>query len=90
MKDSVWGADLAHMQLIGKINKGFCFLCVIDVYIKCCSFGRQKGYLLQLLMLFKEMLDESNHKPSKIWVDKKIVHFTMVNYKIQQYIPKLN
>ena len=32
-KDNVWGADLAHMQLISKFNKGFRFsFCVIDIF----------------------------------------------------------
>ena len=34
-KDSIWGADLANMQLINKFNKGFRFLlCVIDIFSK--------------------------------------------------------
>ena len=34
-KDNIWGADLAHMQLISKFNKGFRFLlCVIDIFSK--------------------------------------------------------
>ena len=33
--DNIWGADLAHMQLISKFNKVFWFLlCVIDIYSK--------------------------------------------------------
>ena len=34
-RDSIWGADLAYMQLISKFNKGFRFsLCVIDIFSK--------------------------------------------------------
>ena len=34
-KDNIWGADLADIQLISKVNKGFRFLlCVIDVFSK--------------------------------------------------------
>ena len=34
-KDTIWGADLADMQLISKFNKGFRFsLCVIDIFSK--------------------------------------------------------
>ena len=34
-KDSIWGAELADMQLISKFNKGFWFLlCVIDTFSK--------------------------------------------------------
>ena len=33
--DNTWGADLANMQLINKLNKGFRFLlCVPDIYSK--------------------------------------------------------
>ena len=32
---SIWGADLADMQLLNKFSKGFRFLlCVIDIYRK--------------------------------------------------------
>ena len=35
LKDNVWAADLADMQLTSKFNKGFRFLlCVIDIYRK--------------------------------------------------------
>ena len=34
--DNIWGADLADMKLIGKLNKGIRFLlCVIDIFSKC-------------------------------------------------------
>ena len=34
-KDNIWGADLADVQLISKLNKGLTFLlCVIDVFGK--------------------------------------------------------
>ena len=33
------------------------------------SFEKQKK-VLQLLILLKKVLDESNRKPNKIWVDK--------------------
>ena len=34
-KDNIWGADLAHMQLISKCNKGIRFLlCAIDLLSK--------------------------------------------------------
>ena len=32
--DNLWSADLADMQLISKFNKGFRFLCVIDIFSK--------------------------------------------------------
>ena len=34
-KDKIWGADLANIQLISNLNKGFKFLlCVIDIFSK--------------------------------------------------------
>ena len=34
-KDNIWGADLAHMELLNKLNKGSKFLlCVIDSFHK--------------------------------------------------------
>ena len=34
-KDNIWGADLAHMQLLRKFNKGIKdLLCVIDLFSK--------------------------------------------------------
>ena len=34
-KDNIWGPDLADMQLISKLNKGFRFLlCIIDIFSK--------------------------------------------------------
>ena len=34
-KDNIWGADLADMQLISKIDKGIRFLlCVINIFSK--------------------------------------------------------
>ena len=35
LKDNIWGADLADLQLISKFNKGFRFLlCFIDIFSK--------------------------------------------------------
>ena len=72
--DNIWGAYLVDMQLIIKFNKGFRFLLsVIDIYSKYAwviPLKNKKG--LQLLMLFKNFLDESKRKPNKIWVDKGI------------------
>ena len=51
------------MNLISKFNKGFRFLLyAIDI----CS----KYAFLWVTNAFKKMLDESNCKPNKIWVDK--------------------
>ena len=42
-KDNIWGADLAHAQLISKFNKGFRFsLCVIVIFSKYAWVGPLK------------------------------------------------
>ena len=70
--DNIWGADLANMQLIFKVNKGFRFsLCVMDIYSK---YARAiplkvKKYITNTNS-FQKIFDESNRKPNKIWVDE--------------------
>ena len=70
--DNIWGADLADMQLISKFNKGFIFLlCVIDIYSKYAwviPLKDKKG--ITISNTFQKILDESNHKLNKIWIDK--------------------
>ena len=70
--DNIWGADLADMRLISKCSKGFSFLlCVIDVYSKYAWVIPLKDKKeITITNAFQNILDESNHKPNKIWVDK--------------------
>ena len=60
------------MQLISKFNKGFRFLVsVIDIFSKYAwvvPFKDKKG--ISIADVFQKILDDSNRKPSKIWVDK--------------------
>ena len=60
------------MQLLSKFNKRFKFLsCVIDIFSKYAwviSLKEKKG--ISIVNAFKQILKESNRKPSKIWVDK--------------------
>ena len=60
------------MQLINKFNKGFRFLlCVIDIYIKYAWVIPLKDEKeIMVTNAFQKFLDESNHKPNKIWADK--------------------
>ena len=71
-RDNIWGADLADMQLISKFNKGFRFLlCVIDIFSKYAwvvPLKDKKG--ISIVDAFQKILDDSNRKPNKIWVDK--------------------
>ena len=60
------------MQLISKFNKGFRFLlCVIDIFSKypwVVPLKDKKG--VSIVGAFQKILDDSNRKPNKIWVDK--------------------
>ena len=60
------------MQLINKINKDFWFLFwVIDIYNKydwVIPLKDKKG--ITITNAFQKILDESNRKPNKTWVDK--------------------
>ena len=71
-KDNIWGADLADMQLISTFDKGFRFLLsVIDLfgkYVWVVSLKNKKG--VSIVDAFQKILDNSDRKPSKIWVDK--------------------
>ena len=71
-KDSIWGADLADMQLLSKYNKGIRFLlCVVDIFSKYAwivPLKDRKG--VSIATAFQNILKQSNRKPNKIWVDK--------------------
>ena len=71
-KNIIWGADLADMQLISKFTKGFRFLlCVIDIfskYARVVPLKDKKG--ITITNAFQKILDCSNRKPNKIWIDK--------------------
>ena len=72
MKDNIWGANLADMQLISKFNKGFRFLlCAIDIFSKYAwvvPLKDKKG--VSIVDAFQKILDDSDRKPNKIWVNK--------------------
>ena len=71
-KDNIWGADLADIQLINKFNERIRFLlCVIDIFSKypwVVPLKDKKG--VSIANAFQKILDDSNRKPNKIWVDK--------------------
>ena len=57
---------------MSKFKKGFRFLlCVIDIYSKdawIITLKDKKG--ITITNAFQKILDESNRKPNKIWVNK--------------------
>ena len=71
-KGSIWGVDLADMQLLSKYNKGIRFLlCAIDIFSKYAwvvPLKDKKG--ISIVKAFQSILKQSNSKPNKIWVDK--------------------
>ena len=60
------------MQLISKFNKGILFLlCVIDIFSKnawVIHLKDKEG--ITLVNAFQKVLNKSDHKPNKIWVEK--------------------
>ena len=70
--DNIWGEDLGDMQLVIIFDKGFRFLlCVTDIYSKYAlviPLKTIKGITISNAL--QKVLDKSNHKPNKIWVDK--------------------
>ena len=60
------------MQLISKFNKGFRFLlCAIDIFSKYAwvvLLKDKKG--VSIVNAFQSILNKSNRKPNKMWVDK--------------------
>ena len=74
LKDNIWDADLADMQLIGKFNKGFrfFFLCVIDIFSKYAWFISLKDKKsVSIVNAFQSTFNKPNRKPSKTCVDKR-------------------
>ena len=80
---NIWGADLADMKLISKFNRRFRFLlCSIAIFSKYAwvvPLKDKKG--VSITCAFQNILKESNRKPNKISVDKK-VNFTITSLKI--------
>ena len=72
IKDNIWGADLADMQLLSRYNKGIRFLlCVIDIFSKYAWVVPLKDKKdVSIVTAFQSILKRSNRKPNKIWVDK--------------------
>ena len=70
--DNIWGADLADIQIISKLNKGTRFLLfVIDIFSKYAWVVHLKDKTdITIAKTFQKILDSSTRKPNKIWVDK--------------------
>ena len=68
----IWGANLAEIESLASKNKNVkYFLYVIDVFTKYAwvkPSNDKKGKTV--LHAFIEIVNESNHKPNKLWVDQ--------------------
>ena len=71
-KENIMGADWADMQLISNLNKRSRFLlCVIDNFSKyACVVPLKDKKGVSIVNAFPKILDKSERKPNKIWVDK--------------------
>ena len=71
-KDNIWAADLTEMGSLFSKNKNVKYsLCVIDVFtkyawIKPLKYKKDKT----VLNAFIKIVNESNCKPTKVWVDQ--------------------
>ena len=70
--DCTWCVDLADMQLISKYNKRIRYLlCAIDIFSKYAwvvPLKDKKG--TTIVNAFQKILNNSERKPNKIWVDQ--------------------
>ena len=70
--DNIWSADLNDMQSISKFNKRICFLLsVIGLFSKhawVTPLNYQRS--ITITNALQKILDESNSKSNRIWVDK--------------------
>ena len=71
-KDNIWAADLAEMESLSSKNKNVKYLlCIIDTFTKYAwvkPLKDKKGKTV--LNDFTEIVNESNRKANKLWVDK--------------------
>ena len=71
-KDNILAADLDEMESLSSKNKNVKYLlCVIDVFTKYAwvkPLKDKKGKTV--LNAFIEIVNESNRKPNKLWVDQ--------------------
>ena len=74
--DNIWDADLADMHLMNKvrlIKRIRILLCVIDIDSKyACVISLKDKIGITITNAIQKILDKSNRKPNKIWVDKDI------------------
>ena len=70
---NICSADLPDMQFLSKFNREIHFLLCVTTdifskYTRIISWKDKKD--ITITNAFEEILDESNRKPNKIWVEK--------------------
>ena len=72
-KDNIWAANLAQMESLSSKNKNDKYLlCVIDIFSKYARvkpLKDKKGNTV--LNAFMKIVNKSNPKPNKLWVDQR-------------------
>ena len=70
-KENIWAAHLAEMELFSKNKNIKYLLCVIDVFTKYAWVKPLKDRNVKtVLNAFIEIVNESNRKSNKLWVDQ--------------------
>ena len=71
-KNNIWAADIAEIESLSSKNKNVkCLLCKIDVFTKYAWVKALKDKKSKtVLYTFIEIVNESNCKPNKLWVDQ--------------------
>ena len=71
-EDNIWAADLIEMGSVSFKNKNVKYLlCIIDVFTKYARFKPLKDKKGKtILNAFIEIVNESNRKPIKLWIDQ--------------------
>ena len=69
---NIWEADLAEMESLSSKNKSVKYLlCVIDVFSKYAWVKPLQGKNGKIVLnAFIKIVNESNRKPNKLWVDQ--------------------
>ena len=81
-KDNIWAVDLAEMGSLSSKNKHFKYLlCAIDVFTKYVWVKPlQDKNGKRVLNAFIEIINESYHKPNKLWVDQGREFYNILMY----------
>ena len=72
-KDNIWAADFVEMESLSTKNKNVKYLlCVIDIFTKYLWVKPLKDKIGEtVLNAFIQIVNESNRKPNKLWVDQE-------------------